>query len=75
MHFQQRQNGSLKALKHNCARIDKLLQTPLSTPAAHFTALAELAPAVDQSLLHTISHLVTFVAPTQYREQTPDQIS
>ena len=51
--FQQRQDGSLKALKHNCARIDNLPHTSLPISAAHFTALAELAPAVIQSHLHS----------------------
>ena len=41
------------ALKHNCASIDRPLNTPLSTLAAHFTALAEETPAVVQSLLHS----------------------
>ena len=52
LHVQQRQNGSLEALKHNCARFEKPPHPPLSIPAAHFTALSELAPAVDQSPLH-----------------------
>ena len=42
----QRQNGSLKALKHNCARIDQRPHIPLSTLAAHFTALFEQTPTV-----------------------------
>ena len=46
LHIQLVQNGSLKVLKHNSASIDQPPHTPLSTLAAHFTALAAQTPAV-----------------------------